>query len=107
MTTCDLYSIKGNNLEGVRAAIEHALGVEFVLHESDYYGGDYYRTSNLGGEHLILLNNFDPFDKEWIEADFQEYKILLYVNETVRAHEIEELLTDSIFKISLLRRESC
>lgn len=107
MTNCDVYGIKEGSLEETRAAIEQVVGVRFVLHESDYYGGDYYRTSNLGEEHFILLNNFNPFDKEWIEEEFSEYKIILYVNETIRAREIEKLLTNSTPEASLLRRESC
>ena len=107
MVNCDLYGIKGDSVGGVRKNIEGALGVEFMLHESDYLGGDYYRHGTLGEEHFILQRNFDDVDKEWTEEEFEEYDILFYVNETTRAQEIQKLLINSVPRIALLRRGSC
>jgi hypothetical protein len=101
----DLYGLKSENLEEARVAVERALGVAFAAHTSSYVG-DYYRKGDVGEENFILRDNFNPCEEEWTEKEFQEYGILLYVSETMRADEIRKLLTDSIPSISLLRRDS-
>lgn len=107
MTICDLYGIWGDDLDRILEIVEDILGVEFMLHESDYHCGDYYRTGTLGGEHFLLQKNFNPVEKEWTEEEFRQYEILFYVNETTRAQEIQKLLIDSVPKMTLLRREAC
>jgi hypothetical protein len=105
MKTCDLYGFKKTDIEDVRISIEKALGLSMEAHESLYRCGNYYRFGNDGEENFILQKNFDPFDNEWLEEEGQGLEIILYVNETSRAQEIESLLTNRIPEIRLLRRE--
>lgn len=107
MPTCDLYGLKVENLESARIMIEQALGFHLAEHESLYLGGSYYRWGNLGQEHFILQRNIDPFDNEPAELEFPEITILLYVNETERPIELEQILTAKIPNIKLLRRKEC
>ncbi|WP_394847656.1 hypothetical protein LZC95_09355 [Pendulispora brunnea] len=92
MTTYDVYGVKLSTLEAAREAIELALGIKFVAHESMFLGGDYYRLGDVGEECFILQQNYNEFEGEWTDSAYKEYAYLLYVNETERAHELEKLL---------------
>src|SRR5262245_5895732 len=105
MKNCDLYGFKKIGLEDTRNSIEKALGLRMESHESLYRCGNYYRVGNDGEENFILQKNFDPFDNELLEGEDQELEVILYVNETSRAQEIERLLTERLPEITLLRRE--
>jgi len=52
-----------------------------------------------------LKTNFDSLEDAWIEEDFKEYLILLYVNKTMRHKIFEKLLEAAGSKFKLLRRE--
>ena len=104
MEICDLYGFTTDNLEAARTEIEHALGIRLAAHESLYHGGDYYRLGSLGEEHFILQRNIDLIDSEPLESEFSEKKVLLYINETGRPEELEQLLTTKIHGLQLLRR---
>lgn len=105
MKTYDLYGLSTDDLEAARLAVEQALGIKLVAHESLYFGGDYYRLGRGREEHLILRRNKDSFDAEPAELKFPQARILFYVDGTERSEEIEMLLT-KLPNIALLRRES-
>jgi hypothetical protein len=105
MKKWDLYGFKKIDLEDARISIEKALGLSMESHESLYRCGNYYRFGNDGEENFILQKNFDPFDNKWLEEEGEGLEVILYVNETSRAEEIERLLTERIPEITLLRRE--
>lgn len=104
MKTYDLYGFVSDDLEAARVAMEQALDIHLAAHES-LHTGDYYRLGFTGEENFVLQKNFDPFYKEVIEDKFPKFCILLYVNKTERAEEIEQMLTSRITGIKLLRRE--
>ena len=88
MNTYDLYGYDyDNNIESARQAVEGALSIILNAHESSYLG-DYYRLGSTGAENFILQHNYDEFEKEWMEENFHNYPLLLYVNGTSRAKEL-------------------
>lgn len=82
-----LFGLRSNDLHAARRIIEGALGVQMVLHESDYLG-EYYCFGDVGAEHFILQKNYDDVEGEWTEPNFSNYDFLLYVNETDRGADI-------------------
>jgi hypothetical protein len=104
MKTFDLYGFRKDNLEDARIAFQQALGVTMVPRDSLYLGGSYYRYASSGQENFMIRRNLDPFDGEPAELDFPDMPVLLYVNETERSRELEQILTTNIPSLVLLRR---
>ena len=102
--TFDVYGLPGDDPAIYLAAIEETLNLRFIEceHQSD---GGYYRTGEMGAEHLILQANFNSIEGEWMEEDYPEAGVLLYINETTRPHEIERRPTASLKEIKLLCRD--
>ena len=103
MKTYDLYGFRHWDLEAARVAVEHALNIRLIPHYSSYIG-DYYRLDTIGEESFELRKNIDPLDNEPAEQEFPEIGVLLYVEGTDRAEEIEHILTTKIPELRLLRR---
>jgi hypothetical protein len=103
MKTYDLYGLRADDIETVREAVEAALEVKLIPHESSYIG-DYYLGKS-GDEEFQLRKNSDPIDGEPVEDDFPKAGILLYVNKTQRAREIEKVLLARISGMELLARK--
>src|SRR4051812_25426941 len=100
MKSFDLYGCSHHNdLLAARRALEQALALSFVAHESSYHGGDYYRCGAVGSEHFILKRNHDERENEWAESQLQEYALLLYVNETLRAEDLQMVLLPAGFTL--------
>ena len=74
-------------------------------HESSYRVGDYYLHKNADNEKFLLQRNYDPYGEEWIEQDFPEARLILYITTIPeRAEEYQmALLKDDRFR--LLRRK--
>jgi hypothetical protein len=87
-----LFGIVGENLDTARQAVEAALGIRMVLHDSMYLGGDYFRFDSSDAEEFILQNNFNTFEDEWTEPAHSSYKVLLYASRTTRGAEIRNAL---------------
>ena len=103
MKTYDLYGYSyDSDLDVARQAVESLLNIQMNKHESLYHCGDYYRLGKDGAENFILQLNHDDFEDEWTEEEHKDYPLVLYVNETSRAEDIERKLTE---KFKLLRRE--
>jgi hypothetical protein len=83
MKNYDLYGFASEDLEGIRRALEDALGFRFSPHESSYKGGDYYLRED-GEERLTLQRNLDLDDGEPAEQSYPDVKTLLYVEGTER-----------------------
>ena len=104
MAVFDLYGISVPDLDGARVKVERALGIRFVPHSSDYIG-DYYRYDGAGKEVITLQTNYDEYERAWTEERFQDATILLYVNDTGRAQQLEESIKRLVPEAQLLRRE--
>ena len=106
ITHYDLYGCRLEDLESARAEVERALGIELKAHESEFHGGDIYRSGSSARESFLLKRNFDAVESEWFEDKFKEYPILLYVDRTHRPEEIEKRLETKGSEFALLRRET-
>lgn len=91
MKTYLLFGLHGADLQEARAAVEAALGIRMVLHESSCLG-EYFRFGDVGSEHFILQMNYDNVEGEWMESASPNYGILLYANETDRGSELERAM---------------
>ena len=92
MKTYMLFGFPDEDLQTTREAVEAALGIRMVLHESSYRCGDYFRSGDVGSEHFILQKNFDDVEGEWMDPTFPDCGILLYANETNRGPEIRDAM---------------
>jgi hypothetical protein len=99
----DLYGVGYDDLEEARAALEHALALRFVAHESSYLG-EYYRQQGMGEEEFVLRRNHDPIDDEWAEPDSRAYAFLLYVDRTPRSDEVHRKLA-VLDRVALLKHD--
>jgi hypothetical protein len=90
MTTYDIYALPANDLEALRPVVETILSITLVPHDSLYLG-EYY-LGRLNDEEYQLRKNLDPIDGEPVERNLPTTAILLYVNRTQRAPEIEKAL---------------
>jgi hypothetical protein len=102
--TYTLYGCTDQDIESARQIIQDTFGILLKAHESSYHCGAYYRFGDIGKEHFILQYNYDNLEQEWTENAFQIYPLLLYVNETARAEDLESKLTSNQ-KFKLLKRE--
>jgi hypothetical protein len=105
MAVYDLYGTQLEHISTVKAVLESILGIQFELHNSSYHGGDYYLFGMKKAEHFVLKKNLDPVDKKPAEQSFPLYSILLYVNDTQRAKNLLEKLTQGGSIFTLLRHE--
>ena len=101
----DVYGFGLMDLDSAMLLARKALGLEFVLHESDYRGV-YYRHGTAGPENFIIQKNYDSFEDEWTDEKHQEHIVLLYVNETPRADELRSMLLHRVEGIKHLQRRS-
>jgi hypothetical protein len=102
MKTHDVYAIPANDLEAARAVIETILGITLLPHNSLYIG-EYY-LGKLNDEEYQLRKNLDPMDGEPVDGRFPVTGLLLYVNGTQRAPEIERALLAQMPGVELLSR---
>ena len=71
--------INSTDLGLVARVLGSALDVEFVAHESDYRGGNYYRAQAAEGT-LLLQTNYDLIDDETFESARPERAVVLYLD---------------------------
>jgi len=77
-----LYGFAEGSFEELAHEIERAFNIQFVLHESAWRGGDYYRYQT-DSEQIILQMNRD--DGEIAETAFAAFPVLLYVEGDARS----------------------
>ena len=101
----DLYGLDHNDLEQARRDLEAVLGLSFEVRESSYHG-DYYGTWAPGKESFMLKRNIDLLDGEALEAEHPEMPLLLYVEYTDRADELQALFSAELPNLKHLWRVS-
>jgi hypothetical protein len=84
--------------------VEQALGITLIQYHNQYRGA-YYGFGCINKESFVLQRNWNPLDEEFMEEQFLEMKILLYVNASNRAEELEQLLTMKTTAQLLVRQE--
>jgi hypothetical protein len=105
MAVRDLYGFMSYDIEAARTMTEQALGLKLVPHDSLYLGGYHYEYQDSDGEYILVRENLDLIDQEPAELAFPEVRILLYIDGSPRAKELEQLLLTKIADIRLLRRQ--
>lgn len=103
MKTYDLYGTRTMTAEALARFLQILLDVPFEPRRSGFVG-DYYRAK-VGDERFSVEPNADDRrdEDELLEPDFPEHQVLLYVDRTERAGELEALLT-TVGDLRLLRR---
>jgi len=106
MQCYDLYGTKTLSITELRDAIESALTIRFSPHDSVYYGGEYFRAGEVGGEELVIqLNTFEYGGSiEVAEPDHRGYPVIFWVAWTERGDELRERLA-TIGELDFLRRK--
>jgi hypothetical protein len=79
--TFDTYCIETADLDTARARVEQALSLQFVLHESMYWGGDYYLATSEEFGKLAIRRNHNSYTKELNEPEHPECQIVISVSE--------------------------
>ena len=105
MFTYDLYGFKYSNIEKLKHELEKILGLRFTARESSYLGY-YYHGGVVGEEEFLLIENYNPDEQEWYEPKFKEIPLLLAVDGTQRADEIQRELTEQLQHILFLSRKT-
>ncbi|MEV4707893.1 hypothetical protein [Actinoplanes sp. NPDC049316] len=90
----DVYGYSEPSLGEQPSKLAEALGVEWVLHESDYRGMYYAARARSGSGKLRLQSNdLRDGDNEYHqEPGFPEYRYLLFVNKFDRPDEVRARL---------------
>lgn len=105
MAVYDLYGSALSDIEEIKSILEFSLGVKFDAKDSGYQGGAYYKWGRADGENFVLKRNVDPLDGESAEMSFPSYKVLFYINDTVRSADLEKVILEKVEGFFLLRRE--
>lgn len=103
-----LFGASRLSLEQARRSLETLLGLQFELHESLYFGGDYFRFE-VGDLTLTLRPNFIDEDGERAEPLFPNEPVLLYFDcsaENMPAAQKLALLSGSSETFPILRDDS-
>lgn len=85
----DHYGIVINDAFTTVQLLTSALGVQFSLHESSFWG-EYFRADIDGGGNFRIISNFH--DGDWHEEEYQKYPLLLEVNEVLYPDKIMQIL---------------
>ena len=99
-----LFGACGLELDAARSTIEQALGLTLAAHESDYYGGNYYRFD--GDSHLVLRTNFLDDDGEMAEAEYTETVLLYLDGEAANADGVAAVVSQRLSLFRQLRTSS-
>jgi hypothetical protein len=99
--TYDLYGTSSLTTVQLRDRLAALLDISFQERESSYRG-IYYKAGDLGGEHLVILDNVHEDPDEVPVLEFAAVPVILEVNATQRPDELRELLAD-VAGLALLR----
>jgi len=100
--TFDTYGIVATDLETARARVEAAVPVKFVLHESMFWGGDYYLSNSDEFGELVIRRNHNSYTGELNEPDHPDWTIYVSANEPPDPEALRARLTAG--GLSLLNR---
>jgi hypothetical protein len=99
-----LIGFREADIRRIALAVERALDIKFVLHDSLWRGGDYYRCEDSEGSFILQRNNDGGPPGESAEIEFPDSPVLLYVETNHSQSEIIRHLTDSSLRFAILRR---
>jgi hypothetical protein len=73
------FGIDSTDINLVANVLSRALSANFVLHDSIFRGGDYYRVRMTPGD-VFLQTNYDPVDCEPFEPSWPPSKLILLLD---------------------------
>jgi len=101
-STFDTYCVDVGDLEAARAKVERALALQFVLHDSMYWGGDYYLASSDKFGEISIRSNYNSYTKELNEPDHPNCRIIVSVSKPAQPDVLKSRLVKH--GLRLLRR---
>jgi hypothetical protein len=104
MSRFDLYKSPGMNFVETAEALARSLGIEFVMHESDYIGGDYFlgRAPMADAEVQVVPNYVDD-EGYRLEPEVETSDVLVYISGEPGA--VERLAVALPTSVQLVRSE--
>ena len=85
------------------ALLAQVLGKQFVLHDSDYRGGEYFRLEHEGVT-LVLQRNFADEEGVLTESSHQSVQLVLYLDGEAKSVETISLAILGATSFHLLRK---
>ena len=115
MSVRDLYAVSAKDLEAGNILLSDILSLEFVGHNSHFFG-DYDLAELPNGTGSIKLQpnqdpefaeGVDPPEERFMEHQFPDHALLLYVDveELTQAERIKKVLLAPSLMIKFLKRE--
>jgi hypothetical protein len=78
--TFDIYCIEAADLDAARQHMERVLPVQFVLHESAFWGGDYYLASSDEFGKITIRRNYNSYTGQLNEPAHPDCQIVVSVS---------------------------
>ena len=93
--TFDTYCIEAPDLDVARECVEAALSVHFVLHESAFWGGNYYLASSDKFGKITIRRNYNSYTDALNEPDYPDCQIIVSVSVSQDPDDLAARLTAS------------
>lgn len=100
--TFDTYCVSVDDLEAARAQVERAIALQFVLHDSMFWGGDYYLANSDEFGEISIRHNYNTYTHELNEPDHPNCRIIVSVSNAAHPDVLKSRLTEN--GLRLLRR---
>lgn len=101
----DSFGLRCDDIEEARVLLERVLPVKLVLHESEFWGGDYYGVRSPEVGEITVRRNFNEFTNELTEPSFPDQTILVSVSTPPDPDGLKALLLAAGPAVSFLRRD--
>ncbi len=93
-STFDTYCAVSEDLDGARTQVEETLAIELALHDSHFWGGDYYLARSQEWGKIAVRRNLNRFTGELTEAEFPDCTILVSVSDAPDPDRMKERLVE-------------
>lgn len=91
----DTYRADVDDLMAARAMVERASGLRFVLHDSMYWGGDYYLANSEEFGEISIRWNYNTYSKELNEPDHPSCRIVVSVSKSAQPDALKSRLVEN------------
>jgi hypothetical protein len=100
----EVYEITCKGIHDAREVLEKVLGLQFVLHDSMHWGGDYYLAKTDRAEYRVVVNH--DFENEPIEDGANTSAILLIACFQEDSPGISEVMSRADVPIRLVEKRN-
>jgi hypothetical protein len=91
----DKYCIDASGLESARERVEAVLPIRLVLHESMFWGGDYYLFESDEFGEIAIRRNQNSYTGELNEPDYPDCQLVVSVSEPRNPDAVAARLAES------------